>query len=150
MKILIARIPVEGSRYEGSDPASILELEADSFARPGGEVEYDLYAQRVSGELVVRGNLRAPMELRCSRCDEFFSTTVEVSDFLRAYSAPEGADIVDITEDMREEVLLHLPPFPLCGEDCEGLPVPQMEKSSGGDREGGADNPWSALDGLDL
>ncbi len=153
MKILVARIPEEGSYYEGSDPAEILQLENDPLAQPDGEVGYDLYAQRVSGELVVRGTLLSPLRMRCARCTEFFSTTVGVSDFLRAYPAPEGTDSVDITDDLREEILLHVPHFAVCDEGCKGM-CPQcganLNRGSCGCKTEGGDNPWSALDGLNL
>lgn len=153
MKILVARIPEEGSHYEGSDPGSIMEIENDPLIRTFGEVEYKLYAQRVSGELVVRGTLAAAVEMRCARCADFFSTTVTVSDFLRAYPAPEGTDSVDVTEDLREEILLHIPGFAICSEECRGV-CPQCGSNlNDGPCECKKDkgpNPFSALDGLNL
>ena len=153
MKILVARIPEEGSHYEGSDPGSIMQVDHDPLIQEFGDVEYALYAQRVSGELVVRGTLCAPVEMRCARCSEIFSTTVAVSDFLRAYSAPEGIDSVDITEDLREEILLHVPGFAVCGEDCKGV-CPEcganLNDSPCQCKKDDGPSPWSALDGLSL
>lgn len=153
MKILVARIPEEGSNYEGSDPGSILQIENDPMIRDVGEVDYALYAQRVSGELVVSGTLSAALELRCARCAEFFSTTVGVSDFLRAYPAPDGADAVDITEDLREEILLYVPVFAVCSEDCKGM-CPQcgadLNKGSCECKSENGPTLWSALDNLSL
>jgi len=153
MKILVARIPEEGSHYEGSDPGAIMKLEDDPVIRDFGDVDYRLYAQRVSGELVVSGTLSTAVEMRCARCSEFFSTTVAVSDFLRAYPAPEGTDQVDITEDMREEILLHVPGFALCSEDCKGMCPHCGANLNEGPCECKKDNgpsPFSALDGLSL
>ncbi len=153
MKILVARIPEEGSRYEGSDPGTILQVEDDPVIKTFGDVDYRLYVQRVSGELVVSGTLSTAVEMRCARCSEFFSTTVAVSDFLRAYPAPDGTDSVDITEDLREEILLHVPGFAVCGEDCKGM-CPQCGANlNEGPCECKMDdgpNPFSALDGLSL
>jgi uncharacterized protein len=93
------------------------------------------------------------VDLQCARCSEFFSTTVTVSDFLRAYPAPEGTDSVDITEDLREEILLHVPGFAVCGEECKGK-CPQcgvdLNKGSCECKAEDGPNPWSALDGLNL
>ncbi len=153
MRIWIKRIPEEGSRYEGSDPGAIMEIEGDPLVRVEGDVGYALYAQRVSGELVVRGTLSVPLGLRCTRCSEFFSTTVGVSDFLRAYPASEEVDSVDISADMREELLLHIPGFPVCDAQCRGLCVQcgaDLNKGSCGCGEGDGPGPWDALDGLDL
>jgi uncharacterized protein len=153
MKIHVARIPDEGSHYEGADPGSIMDIENDPLIQAFGEVGYRLYAQRVSGELVVRGTLSAEVEMRCARCSEFFSTSVTVSDFLRAYSAPEGTDSVDVTEDMREEILLHIPGVALCSEACKGV-CPRcganLNEGSCECRKDEGPNPFSALDKLDL
>ena len=153
MKIMLARIPEEGSQYEGDEPASVLELEKDSFCQVAGDLHYDLNAQHVSGELVVRGTLAADFGLTCARCSEFFSTTVVDSDFLRAYSASEDTDYVDITEDMREDLLLHVPAFPVCGEECKGLCAQcgaDLNKGTCDCVTGERPNPWSALDNLNL
>jgi len=153
MKILVARIPEEGSHYTGDDPGSILQVENDTFIHGCGDVHYALYAQCVSDELIVRGSLDVDVDLQCARCSEFFSTTVGVSDFLRAYPAPEGTDAVDITEDLREDILLHVPGFPVCSEGCKGV-CPQcgidLNKGSCTCKADEGPNPWTALDGLNL
>ena len=153
MKILVARIPEEGSHYEGTDPASILELEGDPLVRVGADLEYDLHAQRVSGELVVRGTLSVELDLRCTRCAEFFSTTLSVSDFLRAYSVPEEVDSVDLTADLREELLLRLPAFPVCDPTCKGLCAQcgaDLNKTPCVCEKDDDIGPWDVLNGLDL
>ena len=153
MKIWIKRIPEEGSNFEGDEPGDILDLKNDPFCKVEGDVHYDLYAQHVSEELVVRGTLSVELGLKCTRCTEFFSTTVVDSDFLRAYSASEDKDSVDITEDLREDLLLHVPGFPVCSEECKGLCAQcgaDLNKGSCGCDAGDRPNPWSALDNLDL
>jgi uncharacterized protein len=153
MKIWIKRIPEEGSRFEGEEPGSILELDGERFIRGAGDVRYSLYAQHVSGELVVSGALSVDLELACIRCADFFSTTVVDSDFLRAYPASEDVDSVDITEDMREDLVLHVPGFPVCSEGCKGLCAQcgaDLNKGSCACETGVRPNPWSALDILDL
>jgi len=153
MKIMVARIPEEGSNFEGDDPGSIIGVEQELFIRNPKDVRYALYAQRVSDELIVRGTIGIDLDLQCARCSEFFSTTVGVSDFLRAYPAPDGTDSVDITEDLREEILLHVPGFPVCGEGCKGVCSQCGVDLNKGSCECKAENgpsAWSALDGLDL
>ncbi|QBG46511.1 DUF177 domain-containing protein [Verrucomicrobia bacterium S94] len=153
MKILVARIPEEGSNYEGDEPGAILHAEEEQFLRNPGDVHYKLYAQRVSEELVIRGELNVDVELQCARCAEFFSTRVGVSDFLRACPAPEGTDSVDITEDLREEILLHVPGFPVCSEACKGVCAQcgtDLNKSSCACEKDEGPSAWSALDELNL
>lgn len=153
MKILVARIPEEGSNYEGVESGEIMQVEGEQFVRNPQDVHYSLYAQRVSDELIVRGNVDAGLDVQCARCSEFFSTTVTVSDFLRAYPAPDGTDSVDITEDLREEIVLHIPGFAVCSEECKGK-CPQcgvdLNKGSCECKVDEGPNPWLALDGLNL
>lgn len=153
MKIQIANIPEEGSTFEGSEPAGILQLEGDPFVKPLGGVDYTLYAQPVSDELVVRGELSAKVALKCSRCLEFFSTTVTDSDFLRAYPTNQEMDHVDLTEDIREDLLLSLPGFPVCSEDCKGLCIQcgmDLNQRVCGCRNETVSDAWQALDDLNL
>ena len=153
MKILVERIPEEGSSYEGDEPGSILQADAEIFIKDPGNVHYALYAQCVSDELVVRGTLDVNVNLQCARCSDFFSTTVGVSDFLRAYPAPKGTDSVDITEDLREELLLQVPGFPVCKDACKGICSQcgvDLNKGACTCTKEDGPNPWSALDGINL
>lgn len=153
LKIMVARIPEEGSHLEGDEPGSILELDGDRFVKVAGDVQYALYVQHVSGELVASGTLSIDLELMCTRCAEFFSTTVVDSDFLRAYPASEDTDSVDITGDVREDLLLHVPVFPVCSEGCKGLCAQcgsDLNKGSCACGKGDRPATWSALDNLDL
>jgi len=153
MKIMVARIPEEGSSYNGSDPGAIMELGDDPFVTVMGDVRYELHAQRISEELIVRGTLSVELGLKCTRCSEFFSTTVADSDFLRAYPASKEIDSVDIAPEMREDLLLLIPAFSVCSEGCKGLCTQcgvDLNKGSCDCEAGERPNPWSALDNLDL
>ncbi len=155
MIIEISKILREGSRYVGEEPPSVLGLEEEQGIRSVESLHYDLVARVVSGGVVVRGHVEARMELQCGRCAEFFSTLLADSDFLRDYPLREGQQELDVTEDLREAVLLRLPPHPVCGEECRGL-CPRCGKNL---NEGPCTCPpeeeppsdvWRALDGVNL
>ena len=153
MKIMVARIPDGGSQLDGTDPGSIMELDGDPFVEVEGDVRYELQTQCVSDELVVRGTLSVELGFACARCSEKFSTTVSDSGFLRAYPVSKDTDSVDITADMREDLLLHIPDFPVCSDGCKGLCAQcgaNLNKGSCNCEAGERPNPWSALDHLDL
>jgi len=153
MIILIARIPEEGMHYDGDEPAEIMGLENDPFIKVQADVRYSLYAQHISEELIVRGTLSADVALKCARCSEFFSTTVSDSDFLRAYPASKDADQIDITEDIREALLLSMPGFHICSESCKGLCVQCGKNLNEGPCscvKNGDSDAWQALDNLHL
>ena len=153
MIIQLDEIPEQGVSLEGEEPAEILAMESSADFQPASPLGYTLYVQMVDEGLLVQGSLSALMEGRCARCTQLFSTMVVDSGFLRDYSELKGAEEVDVTEDLREAILLNLPRFPLCEEKCKGLcphcGVDLNEKSCDCSKEesGGA---WNALNSLNL
>lgn len=152
MIIDIPKLRPDGEWFEGEEPASILELEGESSLRVVAPVHYRLFVQAVSDRLVVKGTVFVPMEIQCGRCADFFSTTVEESSFLRVYEISGTTETVEVTPDIREDILLKLPHFPVCSPDCKGL-CPQC----GTNLNHGSctcrppdDYRWSALDNVKL
>ncbi len=121
MIIYLSQIGEDGRRFQGEESIDILELQQDPAIRFHGNIVCDVYAQIVAGNLIVQGSLAVDAERECSRCGEFFSTTVKDSSFLRDYVITPDMQEVDITEDIREAVMLQLGCFPLCSRECRGL-----------------------------
>jgi uncharacterized protein len=151
MQINVKRIPEEGESLRGSEPGTIMELAGDDASFPS-PVEYDLLAQIQGRALLVTGKLWTEAQLRCSRCLKLIKQGVKVPEFV-AHQELAGEDFVDLTPQMREDILLQLPQRALCHPDCKGL-CP----SCGKDLNSGAcqcrakkeDQRWHALDGLKL
>lgn len=121
MIINLALIGEDGRRFQEEESSDILDLSQDTSIRFQGCIMCDVYAQIVSGNLIVQGTISVCAERECSRCGEFFSTTVKDSSFLRDYVLSPDLKQVDITEDIREAVVLQLAHFPLCSNDCKGV-----------------------------
>ena len=125
MKTQIA-IPLEGFpegclRCSGEADSSILGLDNASM-RSAGPIRYDLEAQLYDTELVVRGSISAPFTMRCDRCLEEFAYTVTVEELALSFEVQEDAPSLDITEELREELILALPAYPKCeltGKECQ-------------------------------
>jgi uncharacterized protein len=153
MIIEIAKISPEGTRLEGEESTSVLLLEDERFIRPHGPILFEGRVEFVSQELIVQGCVSCTMELQCSRCAEFFSTTIADSSFLRAYDVPDEQESVDITPDLRETILLNLPSFPVCRPECAGI-CPQCGTDLNSNRcdckPDVGDQRWGALDTLNL
>ncbi len=153
MIIKIARIHPDGMALEGEEPTSILMLEKERFIRTDGPILFSGRVEYVSNELIVQGSVSTTLEMQCSRCAQFFSTTIADSSFLRAYDVPEEQESVDITPDLREAILLNLPSFAVCRPECAGI-CPQCGTDLNTNRcdcepEVG-DQRWGALDTLNL
>jgi len=153
MKLQIDQIPEQGVTVEGEEPPELLTMEPGAEFCAAGSLSYDLYVQVVDGTLLVRGAVSAPMDARCARCTQIFSTTVSDSGFLRDYSDILEVEEVDISEDLREAIILSLPHFPLCDEGCKGLCVhcgKDLNKGPCGCPDGDKSGAWEALDNLKL
>jgi len=95
-----------------------------------GTVEFT----RTNRGIFVRGQLHSQTQLECARCLETFSQPLdfhlEVQFGLPPIKPQEETifpigvkGILDLTEALREQILLELPMRPLCKPDCRGLCV---------------------------
>ena len=119
MIINVKRIPPDGETLSGSDPASIMEL-SEPDTRFEHDVKYELLAQLQGNALLVTGRLSTPVTLRCSRCLQVFDLPLHVDQFV-FHQELHGEDFVDLTANMREDIILELPQRALCAGDCKGL-----------------------------
>lgn len=122
MIIEVDRIPSpEGLRCQGEEPASILGMESDPFFRLSKPVRYNFLVTRVADRVLVQGTIELDFEAACSRCSAFFTTSARDKSFLRDYEVTSDVKVIDMTDDIREGVLLSLPTFLLCSQECKGL-----------------------------
>ncbi len=115
MKVHVLQIPLDGEHYEGEVPGAVLGLD-DENTRSTGSIRYALDVGVSDGGLWARGTLSAPVECRCVRCLEKFHRTLDVPDFAFQVEL-EGREMVDLTEHIREDILLALPAHPHCDWD---------------------------------
>jgi uncharacterized protein len=151
MKINVKRIPEDGETLRGTDPSSIMELD-EPDARFEHDVEYDLLAQLQGDALLVTGRISTPATLRCSRCLRAFELPLKVEQFA-FHQELKGEDFVDLTANMREDIILELPQRALCSEGCRGL-CPHCGKDLNKGlcrcKPSAGDLRWHALDNLNL
>lgn len=115
MKIHINQIPVSGLHLEGEAPASILDFQ-DELVKVISPISYDLQVGLSGGGLFAVGTLSVDLELECVSCLERFIQKLEVNEFAFQIDL-EGSETVDLTEALREDILLALPPHPHCDWD---------------------------------
>lgn len=132
----VSRLEEGGETFEGEVAAIDLEEE---FVHPFGGIRYRLYVQALGSELLVKGMLEQDFDLVCSRCGEDFDTTIKVEDFVTSVQIDEKNAEIDLTEEVREAIILNLPSYPVCDEDCPGI----QQKSAALQ-----DDRWGALNNL--
>lgn len=152
----LSTLPEEGGAFSGELDSSIFDLPKGD-ARATGPLIYDFWAQKFESELLLTGSISAQFEFTC---------VVTLKKFIQTISLPSAAIAVeignssqmDVTEALREEILLEFPTSPRCDEG--DIPEPceidsrylAVDKSSDNDlspapRNESAD-PWSALNDL--
>ena len=153
MIIEVTKIPESGLKIKAVEPGEILDLGEGAEFSPDGPVSCDLYVQLVDDILIVRGTVTIPLKAQCARCTQIFSTSVTDSGFLRDFSGIQGTEEVDVTEAIREALILSLPHFPLCDEECKGLCAhcgKDLNEGPCNCRDVGEGGTWGALDSLKL
>jgi uncharacterized protein len=134
--IEVDRLDVEGEEIEGE--VDIVDID-EEFVKPFGGVRYRLFVKVFGSELLVQGRMEQDFDLVCSRCGKDFDDTVKVEDFTVSVEIDEKTGVVDLTEEVRESIILALPTFPLCDEECPGIENKSVMPT---------DDRWGALDGL--
>jgi uncharacterized metal-binding protein YceD (DUF177 family) len=136
----------------GTLPGRFLDLKDEPSIRNIGDISYTLTVEKTGHEILAMGSLEVPMELECVRSGLFFSTIVSESAFLRDYSTEDLREGVDLSEDIREALVIRIPAYPVSPEaQSPDFELPKLPSKLTDDSENNAGNsPWNDLDQLNL
>ncbi|HEV7868243.1 MAG TPA: DUF177 domain-containing protein [Chthoniobacteraceae bacterium] len=151
MKVHLNQIPPEGLHVEGEDSRKVLDLR-DPGIQPVSDVHYALDIGLSDGGLFATGTIGIELECQCVSCLEQFELPLEVEDFA-CQTELTGSETVDLTEPIREDILLALPPHPHCDWNGERVcPGPARELRSEADNDPlpQESDVWGALDQLKI
>lgn len=147
----VARLDKGGEWCRGETAAEVLDLGESEFVSPLGGIVYALNVQALGTELLVRGELRQRLRCVCSRCADVFETEATEPEFVCSVEINETTDFLDLTEEIREAIILALPGYPVCRPACKGLCMTcgaNLNKRRCVCREKGNDGRWAALEAL--
>ncbi len=151
IKFSAARLEKEPIELSGEEGPEFLALEDDPVFSTGKKVRYALRVVRVSGGAVVTGTAATKVKAVCGRCLKPIEIPLAAEDIKIYRDLAECGDEVDISEDVRDELLLNLPQNPLCSPNCRGLcPHCGTDLNDGEcDCQNTSGSPaWAALDRL--
>ena len=140
-------------QFAGEESSDILDLPQETQFQIIGDVRYTLTAQRFADDLLVRGLLEVDVRSCCARCGERFAQTIRDEDFARSYPLSAANELIDLTADIREAILLALPMNFVCSEACRGLCAQcgaNLNKAPCACAEPRQTIPWGMLDQLKL
>lgn len=107
----------------------------------------------VSGALTADGTVATEVRCRCDRCLAYYTLALPHIVVSHQY-LDFKEDLLDLTEDIRDDILLALPQRNLCQMDCRGL-CPDCgqnlnARDCGCRKDAENASVWGALSGLDL
>ena len=147
---------------DGTESAEILELppDADPPLAPAGDIKYHLSAVMAGADLIVTGKASIPLATVCARCLDDIRVTIAVKDLCFHFEKVRDLE-VDLTDEVREELLLAVPSCFYCSPDCKGI-CPMCganlnhascscdRSQTEPEQDTAAPSPWDRLDALNL
>lgn len=153
-QIDLRHLPADGKQITGTLPSTFFDLPPADTARAESLLTYDLQIIRDGQDLLVTGSLRAEFSLECGRCLERFRQCVDLLEY-QAEVPIEKEGMMDLTDLVREDILIALPNFPRCEDgnidlrDCPAEGRFDTAESPLATETPGADcGIWNALDQL--
>jgi uncharacterized metal-binding protein YceD (DUF177 family) len=153
-QIDLRHLHAEGKQITGTLPPSFFGLPETDLAKAESDLTYDLLIMRDGEDVIVTGALDAEFSLECGRCLERFRHQVEIPDY-QAEVPIEKEGTMDLTDLIREDILVALPNFPRCEDgnvdlrDCPAEGRFDVAESPVAPEPPGADGGvWTALDQL--
>lgn len=122
MKIDLKQLP-EGEAVlleEAKNPEE-LDLEFTGI-KPASRIQIKAEAIKFAAALDVNINLSVKANAQCWRCLSNMEINIS-KDFRLDYPLTKQDTIIDLTDDLRQEIMLDYPLKPLCAADCKGLCV---------------------------
>lgn len=126
-----------------SAPGAVAQDEIDTTADLGDEINLksplkgDLMLIRMKdGVMAVITDFSTSVEQTCDKCLDRFVQDIQVEAFerlfyeripregydpLECFLISQKAMAIDLTESLRQEIILHFPMIPVCSERCQGL-----------------------------
>ena len=128
------------SQPEGSTEKHDIDVKVDfnpEDVNAKSNLKAELLLIKLKNEIsAIFRDLELDVEQTCSKCAKKFNTTINIESAERQFVAVEPTrfddptdvymiDIddftIDLSELVRQEIILHFAPFPVCSESCKGL-----------------------------
>ena len=154
--IELEHLPEEGKFFEDELDSEIFGIDDEELISTG-PLSFSLKVQRFEGELFVQGKISAPFQFRCVRCLDMFDFVIVNEQFSTSIEI-DGRSAVDLTEVLREEIVIDFPAYPKCADSGEENACMAKTSHFGLDKKGqkgvnsSAPNDqggvWDALEGF--
>ena len=137
----------------GELSATIFDLSPSDRFKCTNPLAYNLRGALVGEGFLVEGSAESTIHCNCDRCLKDYDYLVKATAVCHFYEGLENR-VIDITDDIREDVVINFPDRCLCSQSCKGLCPECGQNLNDGtcDCTGPTNFPsaWDKLDGLNL
>ena len=120
IKIIASRVTVDGLFVDGEESVSVINIEPESGLVPASGLKYGVKAVLINNDILVTGKVSMNFKSVCDNCLAEFEMEITNEDVCHLYEKADGSEL-DLTEDIREDILISLPHRILCIKNCKGL-----------------------------
>lgn len=111
--IHLNELPPEGKFFEGEIRTDPFQLTGKDDPRYIPPITFGLNVRLDGPDVIVEGSICARFEMECARCGQWFPYDVALDEFY-SQEPRDGAVTLDLTSQIREDILLALPGYPRC------------------------------------
>jgi len=154
-KLILNRNDLRDGRLQltGNLDPVVFDITEDKRLSCPSPLNYDLAADPVREGVLVKGAVATQLRCRCDRCLAYYDQPVNSEDVCHFYEELTE-DLIDLTADIREDIVIAFPQKFLCFTQCKGIcPVcGQNRNARSCTCVDTTDLPsaWNKLDGLQL
>ena len=116
----VAHIQEKGFILCGKLPASVLNDIDNDRLRCANPLHYRLHLKLVTKALLITGDVSIELNSRCDRCLSYYIHRLQNKDICHYMDIPFDKQL-DLTENIREDILIVLPQKFVCTPNCAGL-----------------------------
>lgn len=113
-------LPEDGVTIEGEVGLGELEIpETDRISFPE-LFSFHLHVQPVHGGVLAQGRGSTTLRCRCDRCLRYYDHDLCLEGICHYFKNAE-TELINLTDDVRQDILLSFPQTVHCAENCRGL-----------------------------
>lgn len=137
---------------DGESDSDVFSFSKEDVIQAKTGYRYELDIELFEDLLTLKGKISADFSMLCSRCLERFDGTISLDDYLYAEEL-EGRAMIDLTNQVREDIVLALPAHPTCDKQGKASVCSADDfvksKLTSPDQKADKEGVWDALEGWD-
>lgn len=120
MKINLRDIPLEGLDLACDISQELIGERKDDDFHFIGPLKMKAHVEKLEDTVIARANVESKYSSICSRCLEE-SQQDWSKEYILDFPVEKKTEFIDMTDEIRQEVILSFPARTLCKPDCKGL-----------------------------